>query len=314
MQLLADEDAPSGLTEAVSRLSERYRKGVDDGSPAMRTEAEHTAYLISRMPATTAAVGAALAHCRARIRSRWTSVLDLGSGPGSALWAICGLFAGLEQVTALERDSALIAHGQRLAKKGPKALASAVWLRADLRAPPVLTPHDLVVFSYSLGELPEGQRLGILDQAWTLANKSLLIVEPGTPRGFGCVRAAREHLLAKGAHVAAPCTHALRCPLSATSAEPGWCRFSVRLPRSRLHRAAKDATLGFEDEPYSYVLLQKEPVANAGQRIVAPPKVHKGAVDLLTCSQLGITPVSIPRKSRNAYAAASKLEWGDWME
>ena len=141
----------------------------------------------------------------------------------------------------------------------------------------------------------------------------LLIVEPGTPRGFGAIAAARRRLLAVGAHPVGPCTHAATCPLDGASpaGAPGWCHQSVRLPRTRIHRAAKGADLGWEDEPFSWLMLSRDPVAVRGSRVLAPPRVHKGAVELQLCTANGFAATSVRRNDRVAYKTASDLEWGD---
>lgn len=318
-EVLADQDAPAGLAEAVGRLTERYRTGVDGGVPAMRSAIDRAAYIAARMPATATAVAAALRAGRARASAAWATVLDLGSGPGSALWAALDALDGVQALSAVERDDGLVALGRTLAAAGPDPLPATAWHVADLRAPPALGPHDLVTISYALGELDAAAQDTLVDAAWALAGDALAIIEPGTPRGAATVLRARARLIAQGAGLAAPCPHTAECPLArgdhapgCAERTPGWCHFAVRLPRSRLHRAAKTASLGFEDEPFSYLVATRTPCGGPGARVIAPVRAHKGGVAYTACASDGLRAIDLPRRDP-AWKAARDLTWGDWI-
>jgi ribosomal protein RSM22 (predicted rRNA methylase) len=312
-EVLARLDAPPGLAAAVQALSARYRDGVAGTAPAMRDQLERLAYVMVRMPATAAAVSAALAAAQEVTASAFTSHLDLGSGSGAALWAAAERMPGIGRRTAVERDPAAIALAGDLAAGD---LAGCTWVEADLRRLPALEVHDLVTASYALNELTAEQGAAVVDRAWALTGGWLVLVEPGTPRGAAVIAAARRRLLAAGAHVVGPCTHAATCPLDGQTpaGAPGWCHFRVRLQRSRLHRNAKGAAIGHEDEPFAWLALSRQPVAVSGARIIAAPRVHKGAAELALCRADGFAAVSVARRERAAYAAASRLGWGDrWL-
>jgi ribosomal protein RSM22 (predicted rRNA methylase) len=81
------------LSEAREELTRRYRQ--PSGFPCMTTEAQRHAYVFSRMPATYAALDASMHALREIADWRLTSLLDLGSGPGTALWAACENFPSI---------------------------------------------------------------------------------------------------------------------------------------------------------------------------------------------------------------------------
>ena len=50
---------------------------------------------------------------------------------------------------------------------------------------------DLVVASYVIGELGDAERTALADLMWAKTRDTLLIVEPGTPAGYGRIIALR---------------------------------------------------------------------------------------------------------------------------
>src|SRR5712672_605710 len=75
------------LAQAVAHLTEHY-KAADFSTPAVVTEAHRAAYLAVRMPATYAALRRVFAEIKLRAsQDEITSLLDLGAGPGTALFA-----------------------------------------------------------------------------------------------------------------------------------------------------------------------------------------------------------------------------------
>jgi len=308
-EILAGRPAPAGLVAAVAAISTRYHAGIDNAAPALRTDLDREAYVAARMPATSAAVARALRLGDGDWTTSVHSLLDLGSGPGSALWAVADR-CDLTTITALERDAGLIALGRALASDGPDPLPQTNWVIGDLRALPALERHDLVVLSYASNELTAADRSAVIARAWDLATVGLLIVEPGSHAGAAMITTARSQLLTVGATIAAPCTHHAACPLADST---DWCHQRVRLSRSRLHRLAKDASRGFEDEPFAFLLALRSGAPTGGGRVIGSPRVTAAAVHLPLCTTAGYTETSIARRDA-AYKRAKRAEWGDaWV-
>jgi ribosomal protein RSM22 (predicted rRNA methylase) len=305
LAVLAEQPIPTGIADAVEQLTARYKKGIS-GTRAMRSALDHAAYITARMPATAAAVRACCKHIDF---TTINSVLDFGSGPGSALWAITDAIENITKLTAIEQDAELIGVGKQLAHSSTGIMHNINWIIGDIRQPPTLEPHDLIVASYVTNELSERERIQLAHTMWQLARHGVLIIEPGTRAGSHAIGQLRQYFLSLGAFIAAPCTHTQTCPLSENTER--WCHFRVRVARSKQHRASKSATLGFEDEPYSFIYLTKKPQPTPAMRIVSQPRVHKGAVDLLACHADGIQQLTVPRKNKAAYRTAAALNWGD---
>jgi ribosomal protein RSM22 (predicted rRNA methylase) len=288
-----DDAGSASLKRAAAEMSEAYRAGK---TPPHIAAAERTAaYLATRMPATYAAARAVLRETHRLLGSREiSSVLDIGAGSGAASLAALEEYPAAA-VTLVDRDPALLEAAREWL---PQARAMA----EDATRTASLEPHDLVILAYSAGEMASSP----LARLWQAARVALILIEPGTPRGFAVIRAARSELLAAGAHMIAPCPSAGACPV----VDPDWCHFAARVERSSLHRRIKGADLGYEDEKYSYVALAREPVAPATSRIVGRPRHHPGLIELDTCTPAGLTTVCVSKRERDRFRAARHAEWG----
>jgi ribosomal protein RSM22 (predicted rRNA methylase) len=296
-------------TDAARRaalISQTYRDG--GGSGAIRSEADALAYALARMPATYAAVTASLnALCQITPGFAPNSLLDVGAGPGTASWAAAEAFSSLQGFTLLDANHALRALALDLGHRSTR-LRGIKYRHGEARAALAdAEPADLVVASYMIGEISDAERSALTDLMWAKTRGTLLIVEPGTPAGYGRIIALRERLIAAGAHVAAPCPHDGKCPLQA----PDWCHFTQRLPRSRAHKQLKSAELPYEDEKFSYVALTRTPVAQHPARVLAQPVVTKVEVTAKLCTPSGLAIAKVPRRAKEPYARARRWGWGD---
>src|SRR3954468_10758066 len=134
------------LTRAVKDMSFRYRTRERDAGAFVSTPLHRAAYVITRFPATYAAVAAVLSEIKSRMpRFEPADLLDLGAGPGTATWAAAALFPSLQRATLVEQDAEFIATGRQMAKSaGTDPVPRMEWVRGDLRKA-ALDPHDLVV-------------------------------------------------------------------------------------------------------------------------------------------------------------------------
>ncbi|MCF6474294.1 rRNA methyltransferase [Nonomuraea sp. MG754425] len=302
--------SPQELSDSVARLTERYRvAGVSTGGNHLRSRADIAAYAAYRMPATYAAAATAMRQAATLTPGfEPRSHLDAGGGTGAAIWAAAGVWPDIQHVTVVEHDPHIIDLGRRLARGGPPALRGATWRQASVGAGLDRPAADLVTMSYALGELPAADRPGVV--GWLAAQAAMVIViEPGTPAGYATVAAAREILAAQGRTIVAPCPHDGGCPIV-----PGrdWCHFSVRLPRTALHRRIKAGTLSFEDEKFSYVAAATGPWPRPAARVLRHPVKRKGVVSLRLCADGdGLREVIVSKRQGELYRRARDTDWGD---
>ncbi len=323
MGRMNDRRLPTGVAQAIEAMtsSSHAARTADERrlltaaygsaeSPDLQGEGRIAAYLQVRMPATYAATLAAFRAVSIRVPS-WApaSVLDLGTGPGTALYAARAVWPSIERMTAVDRTPAILDAAREIARRsGDEVAAAATWIEAGMQVDTTFGPHDLVVCSYAFGELGAGPRRDAIARITGVPGAIAVIVEPGTPHGYEAVIEARTALLERRWHLLAPCPTEGRCPMQQL---PGrWCHFSTRLERERAHRDAKGGTLPFEDEKFSYIAMGPEPHP-AAARVVGHPRQHGGFVELELCAENGVERRIISRKHGSRYAEARRLRWGD---
>jgi ribosomal protein RSM22 (predicted rRNA methylase) len=121
------------LTVAAKALSRRYRDEVRDGRLHISDARFALAYIATRMPATYAAIHAALeALAEQQPDFAPRSLLDVGAGPGTARWAAADVWPGMDAATLVETSPSIRALGEKLAASS--TLAHVSWRASDLHA------------------------------------------------------------------------------------------------------------------------------------------------------------------------------------
>ncbi len=297
--------SPQELERSSRALSDAYRAGGAAASRAARTSGDVAAYLAARAPATFAAAAEVFSQA-SLLRPAWrpASIVDLGAGPGIASWAALETWPDVGSITLVEAEPEMATAGKALARHGSDVLREAAWIVSDAGA--TGAQADLVIVSYVLGELSEAEIEVLVQRAWERADDMLVVIEPGTTAGYLRTLAARAAVTAAGGSTLAPCPHDAPCPLT----DGDWCHFSVRLPRSRTHRLAKDAERGFEDEKFSYVVLCRTQHERVGLRVIRRPDMRPGHVVLDLCTRSGLEQRTLSRRDGAAYRFARKVSWG----
>lgn len=309
VERLLDGTPLAVLQQAAKTLSDRYRAELRDGRLHMAEELAVKAYLAARMPATYAAARASLdALFEARPDFSPNTLLDIGAGPGTVLWAVADLWPDLEQATLLEASGPARKIGEHLASEGGLTV-NATWLAGDATIElGDLPAADLVSVAYVLDEIAPASRPKLIGRLWAVTADTLIVIEPGTPAGWQRILEVRQQLIEAGAHVLAPCPHDAPCPLAA----PDWCHFSRRVARSRLHRLTKDADVPWEDEKFIFVAASRHLAASRRPRVLAPPKSGSGKVRLKLCRPNGAVEKRLFTKRDGAvFKSARRVDWGD---
>lgn len=297
------------LAVLAAELSKSYRTGMPfNGENYIRSQEDAAAYAAFRLPATFAAVHSAIMQVKDRSPD-WNpkTLLDVGAGPGTAMWAVSAIWPDLERITLLEREEFMIDLGKRLsAYSSLTSVQEAKWLKVDITGTWEVSPHDLVIASYVLNELPQDSRETFIHRLWKSTGDMLVIMEPGTPAGFSRIKQAREQLIATVAKTIAPCPHDRICPMT----EGDWCHFAQRVARSRLHRKVKAGELSYEDEKFSFVCMSRMSRPAVKGVVIRHPQIRKGHIYLEICTPEGLTSTMVTRKDKELFRKTRGLRWG----
>ena len=294
------------LERAAHSLHAKYLP--QSGSCQLSGIEESMAYALFRMPATYAAIEYVLSKLEEQ-RPGWqpSSYLDIGCGPGTAFFAMKERYPSLKQGMAIDCNADSLRLFRRLCQalgmKSPELLLQ--------NEPPQRIPitHDVAILSYFLSELKGEEQDGWLHSVSSFC-PLLLILEPGTPKGFETILRARRWASTHSFHVLAPCPHSCTCPMEY---EKSWCHVRLRLKRPHFQQRLKEGMLGYEDEPLCYLILSSSQDTNMGaSRVVSSPQKRSGHVHLTLCHPEGeIKKVVVSKKNRDLYTQAKELCWGD---
>ncbi len=295
------------LQRAADTLSSRYRAETRDGRLHLSDEMFANAYLATRLPATFAAVRASL-ESAAELMPAFepTSLLDVGAGPGTALWAASDCWPTIASATMLEASQSIRKVGVELSAHS--SVGNVEWRAADAAKSLEADKADLVTLAYVLDELSPAEGLALVERLWAVTSGLLVIVEPGTPAGWRRMMAVRSRVIELGAHLAAPCPHSQSCPI----VEPDWCHFSRRVARSRLHRLTKRGEVPWEDEKYIFLAASRMPAEAFHARVLAPARGGSGKVHLKLCQKNGsIDEKLLTKRDGELFKTARRADWGD---
>lgn len=301
----------AALAEASAMLSQRYRSELRYGRFHVSEDDAARAYLAARLPATFAAVRAAMDAAESLLPEfRPKTLLDLGAGPGTAMWAARDTWPTIDDTLMIEGSPTMRRWGETLAASA--APFKREWRGVDFAKGKLdVDAHDLVTIAYVLDELEEAGRTALVEAAWRATGALLLIVEPGTPAGWQRILAARAQLIEAGAHVVAPCAHEAPCPI----VSPDWCHFSRRVARTKIHLRSKGAVVPFEDEKFIYLAASRAPAPRASGRVLSPPRASSGKVSLKLCLASGAAETRLfTKREGDRFKAARRVDWGDAID
>ncbi len=300
----------SELVSVSKIITDKYGSDSACGNKKLSRSIETKVYAAVRMPATFGAVSSCLEYIT-DIMPDFSpgTMLDIGAGTGAGTWAAYQMF-NLEQITCLEREDEMRVLGSHLMECDSELSKCTEWIKKDVILDNFDKKADFVLSSYMLNEIPENALLKVVDKLVEATNDTLLIVEPGTVKGYSILMKVREYLINKGLNIVAPCPHMGKCRL----ADDDWCHFSCRVARSKIHKVIKEADVPYEDEKFMYLAIRKTGVNNKPDninRILRHPFVAKGQITLDICSAEGNKKTLYRKKDGLIYKKVKKLKWGD---
>lgn len=293
------------LDNAYKTLQKNYKNNA-----TLKTKEEQLVYLATRMPETYVV----LRHLFVKFSSSLTEVktlLDLGAGPGTIAWAAEEQFPQLEKIKCVEQESFFVELAKELIKER-KIFPKIDWIHQDITKASIESSHDLVVLSYVLNELSDTDQNTLIENAYKVASKYLLLIEPGTPQGYQNILRTRQKLIDRGVFVLGPCSHNKKCPLEERFQEnKDWCHFSIRLQRPSFTQITKKGILPYEDEKFCYLFVSRLKNNQPNGRVIRPTYHKTGHTIIDLCQDGKIIRKIISKKDKEIYKHSKKIEWGD---
>lgn len=238
-------------------------------------------------------------------------VLDLGCGPGTAMFGVMEFFAAVKKrpplaLTAIDH----VAENLKIAEELFTAFKSICNLDASLntvRSAVELIRHlqerifNLIIFSNVLNEIFIHDEARIVKRTNLVAeylnrfladDGSCIIIEPALRETSRELLEVREGLLRQGFHIYSPCFCHTEC--SALANPKDWCHEDLAWDPSATIQLLDSLTgLRKDSLKFSYLIIRKDSKSLADVygdnvfRIVSEPLVSKGKMEFYLCGEAG---------------------------
>ncbi|KAJ8011791.1 hypothetical protein DPEC_G00061920 [Dallia pectoralis] len=326
-----DVDIPLLEARIAKKVLGELRKTTYHWSPMRYDENLGVVYMAARLAGGYAALKRALNEIKKNDPSFSPhSLLDFGSGLGTALWVGHSFWADtLKEMVCVDSSGAMNTIADLLLRGGSEEeepVIQQVYFRQFLPVSPQVQ-FDIVVGAFSLSELgSQKEREDVVLTLWRKTNSYLVLVENGTKEGHQILMDARNTLLQKQKNAAydsrkpsvfAPCPHDLPCPkLAQLPLVP--CNFSQAYTPLPLPGAPDRQT-----EKFSYLVLSRTNSAEEVDigvpewaRLTGPVLRRPRHVHCQICCSSGDLKrvvVTAHRHGRDVYRCARSSDWGDQL-
>jgi len=310
--IIARQNRAAWLARA-SALHTRYMEQAQDQQQVhVHDQLDAVAYLGLRAAATYAQIFGALAAVGEMLPT-WQpqTLLDIGSGPGPALWTLPALLPSLRQITCVDQNAHFLNVGKGIISEAEFPL-TVTWRQNDITQSSAQdkNTYDLVLIANVLNELNNSQREKLLEAAFQRCRGVLLVLEPGTPIGSGIVQAAAQQLAQVGTLLAPYINHHF--------VAEHWLHFPQRFTRPdfarRIRQEMRTSPLmasDWEEAKYSYVAVGKIPSEiQPWGRVIGPFELMNGYLELPILTETQVLPLKVMKRHKPQYAFAKKVRWG----
>ena len=297
----------SGLTkkeleQTRSELTRKYKEETGRSVSLIDSKKDSVLYAISRMPSTYAVIYTLLNQLVSQdLISDVSTVFDVGAGTGAGFFALKEIDSNID-LSLLERDENMLFVLNNLIDEKPEII------KGDINHLNLNKKFDLVMSSYVLSEMTEGDRKIALQKMFELSNKYVLLIDTGTPKTYAEYMKIKETAKELGCFVVAPCLHE-KCSL-----KNDYCQFFARVERSSLQKMAKSATLGYEDEKYFYLLFSKNDNLPQKARVIRRPNIETNSIKLSLCTKEGVVQNNYTKKDKEMFKRAKKSKINDVID
>lgn len=304
----------------AEKLHNRYMSTSEDQhGPRITKPADTLAYLSLRFPATYAQLFAAFTQIQERVPS-WQpkTVLDIGCGPGTGIWAAKEVWPDIQSAVGIDRDTNFLSLAEEIHYEAKVDLA-VKWVHQTIdnwTRMPEPTRYDLIIVGSVVNELTKNAKEDFLDALTKQCSGIVVVLEPGTPRGFGIIQSVAAYVSAKSKLIA-PYVGGAFIP-----SEDFWIHFPQRFLRPDFQRRVRQhmrnspmMASDWEEAKFSYVAWGDVAVEKQfwGQTVGDVQKYH-GYLIIPVLTEKGIVKARIMKRQKALYASAKHMRWGESIE
>lgn len=332
------------LAADVARLSRILTKERENLPAAyLKDEGLRRAYTLYFLPSNLYKIHLPLKelslHPKEVLAKKRLRILDIGSGPGTAILGILDFFSRQKKRPFLEFTAAdpvveNLRDAERLFKSSMEKLpidASLRTVRTDIEKMGQIPkgPYDIITLSNVLNEVarPGEERvakrasiLKIFMTGFLADDGSCVIIEPSLRETSREMLMVRDILLKEGFQIYSPCIMDEPCPALLNPKD--WCHEDIPWePPAVVREVDKLTGLRKDSLKFSYLVLRKDKLSLAdiygktSFRVVSEPLVSKGKIEFYICGdgkRRAVTRLNKDKTSANE--AFESLGRGDIIE
>ena len=317
-ELITQQLAPidhQGLVSSAERLTKNFREKREEEKTFIYSSRDVAGYLALRTPATYAQVYGALSQLKEVLPSfRPHSLLDIGSGPGTATWAVAEIFSSLRQVKMLEKQKEFISQSKNIAAAYPKL--NIEWKQTNFLTdvPHLEYLYDIVIISNVLNEAGDFEMRKMIEFAQEYSCGVVVVIEPGTSYGNDIIHFAAQSFMRRGGNLLAPFVGN-----TVVQDEKEWIHFSQKIERpefqKRIRKALREDNLtpsDIEEAKFTFVAWGKtSPQQRPWGRLIQKREVFKGYIELTVLTDKKVEKVKVLKRNKELFHYAKNLHWGD---
>lgn len=241
-------------------------------------------------------------------------ILDIGSGPGTALLAASSFFKDRSvSLTAVDQNRHILKDASSLISKYAglpvKTIAEPISAR-NVGSVLHESAFDVIFLSNFVGEIrPFELRAALIQKllgSFLSADGSLIIIEPALRETSRDLMTLRDDLLTENPNISVQslCLHDLPCPMLRAN-NRDWCHVYLEWRRPELIEKI-DRLIGNQKNylKFSYLILKNkatvQPLPDDVSRVVSSPLISKGKKELLICNCKGLIRLCRQDKDRSS--------------
>lgn len=298
------------FTRERSKIVKNYFK-----DPKLRS-----GYLLYFFPINFAKVSFVLRKMASKHLGQVRSVLDIGSGPGSAALSAALHCDQVSEFELIDQSAAALKDATQLLKAWKPELQVKT-ICCDLMQYRSHKKFDLILLSHVLNEISSDAKkikfiLNLVKNSLN-PNGKICIIEPALQESGSALMRLRDGLLEQGIGIDSPCTHFASCPMLKTGRKD-WCHFYVEWKEPSFLKQV-DKILQNENTHLkcSYLILSQKQshAAKYKARVVSNHMKTKGKAEVLACHRFGLARlIRLNKNQSEANSDFSRLKRGDLLD